>query len=81
MGNLDVARDFSDVRDVVGAYAALLDGPVQGKLFNICSGKAVALRDVIAAMQALTVSMAVEIRVNLAPRGSEGVAPSAIGGY
>jgi len=63
LGNLDVARDFSDVRDVVDAYTALLDGPVQGEVFNICSGKAVALREVIAAMNALA-GYAIEVRVN-----------------
>lgn len=49
LGNLDVARDFSDVRDVVLAYAALLSEPsAVGDVFNICSGEAHSLRDVIA---------------------------------
>lgn len=49
LGNLDVARDFSDVRDVVFAYATLLDDPKAiGEIFNICSGEAHTLRDVIA---------------------------------
>lgn len=49
LGNLDVARDFSDVRDVVRAYETLLfaDGAA-GEVFNICSGEAHSLRDVIA---------------------------------
>lgn len=48
LGNLDVARDFSDVRDVVLAYAALLLEPSAiGQTFNICSGEAHSLRDVI----------------------------------
>ncbi|WP_334181464.1 GDP-mannose 4,6-dehydratase [Novosphingobium sp.] len=48
LGNLDVARDFSDVRDVVFAYAALLDDPdAVDQIFNICSGKAQTLGDVI----------------------------------
>jgi nucleoside-diphosphate-sugar epimerase len=55
LGNLDVARDFSDVRDVVLAYAALLDDPdAIGQVFNICSGKAQTLRDVIAMIQELS---------------------------
>lgn len=49
LGNLDVARDFSDVRDVVMAYAALLNDPdAIGQIFNICSGEPQTLRDVIA---------------------------------
>ncbi|WP_336975204.1 GDP-mannose 4,6-dehydratase [Sphingobium aromaticiconvertens] len=48
LGNLDVARDFSDVRDVVLAYATLLSEPsAVGEIFNICSGEAHSLRDVI----------------------------------
>lgn len=41
LGNLDVARDFSDVRSVVEAYARLLEAPdAVGGLFNVCSGNA-----------------------------------------
>ena len=45
LGNLDVSRDFSDVRDVVSAYLALLEQGHQGT-FNVCSGSAVPLSDV-----------------------------------
>jgi len=49
LGNLDVARDFSDVRDVVRAYDALLfNNEALGEIFNICSGEAHSLGDVIA---------------------------------
>lgn len=48
LGNLDVARDFSDVRDVVTDYGVLLSRPeAVGKVFNICSAEAQSLRDVI----------------------------------
>lgn len=48
LGNLDVARDFSDVRDVVMAYGVLLSRPeAAGMVFNICSGEAQSLQDVI----------------------------------
>lgn len=49
LGNLDVARDFSDVRDVVRSYEALLfENDAVGEVFNICSGEAHSLGDVIA---------------------------------
>lgn len=49
LGNLDVARDFSDVRTVVDSYARLLYAPAAiGKVFNVCSGKARTLAEVIA---------------------------------
>ena len=48
LGNLDVARDFSDVRTVATAYAKLLTEPAAiGETFNICSGRAVSLREVV----------------------------------
>lgn len=49
LGNLDVARDFSDVRTVVDAYLRLIQQPnAIGNTFNICSGEATSLRDVVA---------------------------------
>lgn len=48
LGNLDVARDFSDVRGVVDAYARLLEAPAAiGGTFNVCSGRATSLGEVI----------------------------------
>jgi nucleoside-diphosphate-sugar epimerase len=41
LGNLDVARDFSDVRMVSAYYLKLLQTPQpSGSVFNVCSGKA-----------------------------------------
>jgi GDP-4-dehydro-6-deoxy-D-mannose reductase len=47
VGNLDVQRDFCDVRDVVRAYILLLRKGRRGEPYNICSGKAIALREVL----------------------------------
>lgn len=55
LGNLDVARDFSDVRDVVNAYIALLDEPAAiGEVFNICSGQPHSLQEVLALVRDLS---------------------------
>jgi GDP-6-deoxy-D-talose 4-dehydrogenase len=55
LGNLDVARDFSDVRDVAGVYAALLNSrTIGGTTVNICSGRAIALGDIIDMCRAIT---------------------------
>jgi GDP-4-dehydro-6-deoxy-D-mannose reductase len=43
-GNLDVRRDFTDVRDVVLAYWLALEGAEPG-IFNVCSGNSVALSE------------------------------------
>lgn len=37
-GDLEVTRDFTDVRDVVKAYEALLDKGRNGEIYNVCSG-------------------------------------------
>ena len=47
VGNLDLRRDFCDVRDVVKAYILLLRKGRRGEPYNICSGKATALREVL----------------------------------
>lgn len=53
LGNLDVQRDFGDVRSVVNAYVGLLDGRHSGT-FNICTGQLTSLHDVIALCVELT---------------------------
>ena len=47
LGNLEVARDFSDVRDVVDAYLRLLANPEPLSLYNVCSGEAVSLQALV----------------------------------
>lgn len=48
LGNLSVARDFSDVRTVVQIYKRLLERPEAiGGTYNVCSGCAVTLAEVL----------------------------------
>jgi GDP-4-dehydro-6-deoxy-D-mannose reductase len=47
VGNLDAKRDFLDVRDVVRAYVALASDGTSGEIYNVCSGTARAIRDVL----------------------------------
>jgi nucleoside-diphosphate-sugar epimerase len=55
LGNIDVVREFLDVRAVVEIYRRLLECPAAvGETVNICAGRGVSLREVIAALEAQT---------------------------
>lgn len=47
VGNVDIVRDFLDVRDVVKAYWELLLNGESGEIYNICSGKGISLKQII----------------------------------
>ena len=47
VGNLDARRDFTDVRDVVRAYMLLGEKGKSGELYNVGSGKAMAIREIL----------------------------------
>lgn len=47
VGNLSAARDFTDVRDVVRAYAMLVEKGDAGETYNVGSGKAVVIDDIL----------------------------------
>lgn len=63
LGNLDVVRDFSDVRAVVDDYIKLLEGAFAGRTFNVCSGIGYSLQGILGMMTELT-GHRPEIRVN-----------------
>lgn len=47
LGNIDVSRDFSDVRDVVGYYIQLLEADSEVSPVNLCSGNAYSISEVL----------------------------------
>jgi GDP-4-dehydro-6-deoxy-D-mannose reductase len=53
VGNIEVIRDFLDVRDVVKAYMLLLEKGRSGQVYNICSGKGYSLKEVLDKMLAI----------------------------
>lgn len=53
VGNLEVTRDLSDVRDIVLGYIALLTRGTRGAAYNLCRGEGTALTDVLAKLVAL----------------------------
>lgn len=50
IGDVDVTRDFLDVRDVLDAYFHLLDRGRNGEIYNVCSGMEYRVRDLIEQM-------------------------------
>jgi GDP-4-dehydro-6-deoxy-D-mannose reductase len=47
MGNLEAERDFMDVRDTVRAYRRMMQAATPGVPYNVCSGRAVAVRELV----------------------------------
>jgi len=47
VGNLAARRDFTDVRDVARAYAALVERGQPGRAYNVCRGEAVSIQQVL----------------------------------
>jgi GDP-4-dehydro-6-deoxy-D-mannose reductase len=50
VGNLNTFRDISDVRDIVRGYVAALERGRAGQVYNICSGVATKIEDVLEAL-------------------------------
>ncbi|HYD60636.1 MAG TPA: GDP-mannose 4,6-dehydratase [Noviherbaspirillum sp.] len=63
LGNLDVERDFSDVRMVAQAYRGLLEQDCAGETVNICSGRPYSLRYILDTMQEIA-GYDIDVRVN-----------------
>ncbi|MFH1283613.1 MAG: GDP-mannose 4,6-dehydratase [bacterium] len=47
VGNLTAKRDFTDVRDMVDAYWLATEKCLPGEVYNICSGKAFSIQEVL----------------------------------
>lgn len=63
LGNLDVERDFSDVRMVAQTYRGLLEQDCAGQTVNICSGRPYSLRAILDTMQEIA-GYDIDVRVN-----------------
>lgn len=65
-GNLDIVRDFLDVRDVVKAYYLLLKKGKKGEVYNICSGSPTKLQEIISiASDIIDINVHTEISASL----------------
>lgn len=79
VGNLNAARDFTDVRDVVRGYRLMLEFGEPGAPYNVCSGNAVRIGDVL---DTLIHACAVKVRVELDPALTRPIdRPASVGSY
>jgi len=78
-GNLNVRRDFTDVRDVVRAYTLLLDKGTPGESYNVCSGNGYLISDALDFLLSLSSS---KIKVEQDPaKTRHGEASTTYGSY
>ena len=54
LGNLNVTREFNDVRMIAEAYVGLLQNAVIGEIYNLCSGHGHTLHEVLDLLERLT---------------------------
>jgi len=54
VGNLEVTRDFLDVRDVVRAYRLLVERGRAGMIYNVCRGEGLSLGDALRMLEGMT---------------------------
>ncbi len=65
VGNLEAKRDFTDVRDVVRAYALLIKYGMPGETYNVGSGYAISIREILDDIIALSpCDITVEVDAN-----------------
>jgi nucleoside-diphosphate-sugar epimerase len=63
LGNMDVWREFNDVRDIAFAYRKLIEAAPIGEIINVCSSNLVSLKEALALAAELT-GHVIEPRVN-----------------
>ncbi|MEW6368234.1 MAG: GDP-mannose 4,6-dehydratase [Acidobacteriota bacterium] len=63
VGNLDAIRDFTDVRDMVRGYWLATEKCERGEVYNICSGRAVRIRDMLDLLLGIC-NVKVDVRVD-----------------
>ena len=64
VGNLDAKREITDVRDTVRAYRAILERGQPGRPYNVCSGRALPIGDVV---EQLVTQSRVRVRIRVDP--------------
>ncbi|UNC93604.1 GDP-mannose 4,6-dehydratase [Candidatus Contubernalis alkaliaceticus] len=77
VGDLAVQRDFTDVRDVVKAYADLMEKKVDSGIYNVCSGTPRFIKDILNYLIE-SASVSVDVKIDEAKKRSS-LVPIAVG--
>ena len=64
LGNIDVFREFNDVNFVIRSYTELLLSNVSSEIINVCTGKALSIKNILDAMANIA---GYKIKVNINP--------------
>lgn len=62
VGNLEAARDFSDVRDIVRAYWLALERGIPGEVYNICSSSALRIQELLDTLLSLSAAKGIQVK-------------------
>jgi GDP-4-dehydro-6-deoxy-D-mannose reductase len=63
VGNLEIQRDFTDVRDVTRAYFELMEKAKSGEIYNVCSGRMLSLKEILDKLLSFS-SESIEVRID-----------------
>lgn len=63
VGDLSARRDYNDVRDIARGYALLAEKGVAGEIYNVCTGTAHSMREIVDRLIALS-GMAIRVEVD-----------------
>jgi GDP-4-dehydro-6-deoxy-D-mannose reductase len=64
VGNLKARRDYTDVRDIVRGYWLLLEKGEAGEVYNLCSGRAWAIEEILDLLLAESRVKPIEVKVD-----------------
>ncbi|MBI5428712.1 MAG: GDP-mannose 4,6-dehydratase [Nitrospinae bacterium] len=73
VGNLQAQRDFTDARDTVRAYRALMEFGKSGEVYNVCSGQSLSVQSLLDGLLKL---IGVAVKVEIDPERYRPEAPS-----
>ncbi len=64
VGNIEVCRDFLDVRDAVKAYSYIVNLGKTGEAYNVCSGRGVKISDLLDILISLSKTRNIKVEID-----------------